>query len=87
MNKLLLLGLGVFFAQRVNADGLDDLILLGAVVHHAAVDAGNSDSGLGVLGNCAEGGVLSVQVGGGTDHDEELAACAVGMQSSKKASV
>ena len=76
---LLLFGLGIFLALSINADGLDDLILLGTVVHHVAVHAGDCHSGLNILGDGTESGVLTIQMGSGIHHDEELAAGAVGM--------
>ncbi len=61
-------------ALGIHTDGGHHHGLLGLVVHHAPLDAGDVDGYLLPLGDLAEGGILAVQMRGGGHHDKELAA-------------
>ena len=74
----MLLRRGILHALRVHANGLDGLWLLRLIREHIAVDAGDVHRGLRVVRDLAERGILPVEVRRVRDHDEELAAGAVG---------
>ena len=77
LDELCLDGFGVFNAKGVNGDVLHDLRGAGLVV---IVGAHGTDlvNDFDALNDLAEGGVLTVEVGGVLVHDEELAAGGVG---------
>lgn len=68
--------LRVRLAECVDADGLDDLIGLGAVVA-VGLDLADRVDGLDAARQLAEGGILLVEMGRILMHDEELRAAGV----------